>query len=204
MANDENDVNQLIFDFDETLLTNSLTDSSSASLSVKDCESTLLYHHDDDDSELSEEDEDDEQQWRLDNIGSISGELSSSHNAATNSFNQKVSIVDSLLCEIYNKKVGQGDDLNGRDSLLASHSDHVRVGRTTSFLGDAKLTEEILKTKGIQVLQATVKELQARTTQISSRLIKELKRRDRRKTRLNLNCDLLTAIIQACSLKRRK
>ena len=138
MANDDSDVDQLVFDFEENL-TASLDDSSDLKASAR--ESSLMYHSIDDDSELSEEEDDQHQSWYSDNVGQISAELNS-NNCATNSVNQKVSIVDGLLCEIYNRKVSQTDDQKYPDNL----PDHAH-GRTTSFLGDAKLTEEILKTK---------------------------------------------------------
>ena len=47
-------------------------------------------------------------------------------------------------------------------------------------------------------------ELQHRATQSSQRLIRELKRRDRRLAKVNKNCDIVTAILQASSLKRSK
>lgn len=141
MANDESELDQLALEFEENLVA-SLDDSSELKASAR--ESSLLYHSVDDDSELSEEDEEEDQRqsWYSDTLGQISAELNGSNNSATSSVNHKVSIVDGLLCEIYNRKVSQNDDQKYPDS----HPDHAK-GRTTSFLGDAKLTEEILKTK---------------------------------------------------------
>lgn len=49
-----------------------------------------------------------------------------------------------------------------------------------------------------------VKELEHSTAQVSARLIRQLKRKDHRIAKLQRNCDIVTAIIQAASLKRRE
>ena len=47
-------------------------------------------------------------------------------------------------------------------------------------------------------------QLRHRTNQASAILIRQLKRRDRRRAKMRKNYDLLTAILQAASLKRRE
>lgn len=57
---------------------------------------------------------------------------------------------------------------------------------------------------GIPQLKKTVEELQHRINFVSSRLVRQLKRRDRRIAKLQHNSDLVTAILQASSQKRSK
>ena len=47
-------------------------------------------------------------------------------------------------------------------------------------------------------------ELQRQITQTSQRLIRHLKSKDRRQAKVQKHCDVITAILQAASLKRRK
>ena len=49
-----------------------------------------------------------------------------------------------------------------------------------------------------------ISEMEHRTNQMSARLIRQLKHRDRRKAKIHRNYDIITAIIQASSLKRSK
>lgn len=56
----------------------------------------------------------------------------------------------------------------------------------------------------VKQLQEVIKVLQHRTSIVSSRLVRQLKRRDHRLVRLQKNCDVLTAVLQAASLKRSK
>lgn len=57
---------------------------------------------------------------------------------------------------------------------------------------------------GFDQLRRMVTELQHRGNQMSSRLVRQLKRRERRQAKLQHNCDIVTAVLQASSLKRRK
>lgn len=53
-------------------------------------------------------------------------------------------------------------------------------------------------------LKQMVGELQYAISHTSARLIRQLKRKDRHMARLHRNCDVVTAVLQAASLKRRK
>ena len=53
-------------------------------------------------------------------------------------------------------------------------------------------------------LKRMVLDLQRSVGQVSSRLVRQLTRRDRRLAKLSRNCDVVTAVLQAASLKRRE
>ena len=53
-------------------------------------------------------------------------------------------------------------------------------------------------------LRSLVNEMKRGISQMSARLVKQLKRRERRIAKLKTNCDIITAIIQASSPKRSK
>ena len=57
---------------------------------------------------------------------------------------------------------------------------------------------------GTAELKKTAEELQYRINFVSSRLVRQLKRRDRRVAKLQHNSDLVTAILQASSQKRSR
>lgn len=53
-------------------------------------------------------------------------------------------------------------------------------------------------------LRIMAKEMRTRISMLSTKLVKQLKRRDKHAYKLQRNFDVLTAILQAVSLKRRK
>ena len=53
-------------------------------------------------------------------------------------------------------------------------------------------------------IRRVLDELNSYVTLLSGRLVRQLKRRDKNAYRLQRNFDILTAILQAVSLKRRK
>ena len=53
-------------------------------------------------------------------------------------------------------------------------------------------------------LKRLVSDLQRSVGQVSTRLVRQLKRRDRRLAKLSRNCDVVTAVLHAASLKRRE
>jgi hypothetical protein len=57
---------------------------------------------------------------------------------------------------------------------------------------------------GVDQVKKMVSELQYRNNCISARLVRQLKRRERRLAKLQHNFDIVTAILQASSQKRRK
>ncbi|XP_068714618.1 TBC1 domain family member 30-like [Montipora foliosa] len=116
---------------------------------------------------------------------------------------KKASIVDCLLFEIY-------DQYHSRDSV---DSDNVTECSTTSgsFYGGSfdleergeSWTRNELQTKETDELRVMAKEMRSRISMLSTKLVKQLKRRDKHAYKLQRNFDVLTAILQAVSLKRR-
>ena len=53
-------------------------------------------------------------------------------------------------------------------------------------------------------LRVMAKEMRTRISMLSTKLVKQLKRRDKHAYKLQRNFDVLTAILQAVSLKRRE
>lgn len=66
------------------------------------------------------------------------------------------------------------------------------------------LIKDFIPFVGVTELRKTVDELQHRINFVSSRLVRQLKRRDRRVAKLQHNSDLVTAILQASSQKRSR
>ncbi|XP_022104007.1 TBC1 domain family member 30-like [Acanthaster planci] len=116
------------------------------------------------------------------------------------------SILDGLLCEIYDRC-----QLNSRYSIdsdgfteYSSNSEGAYLSsKGDSFQESTRLPKALLNAKGISELQDMVKDLQHSVAVLSGRLIKQLKRRDRYIAKLNKNQDVLTAVLQAVSQKRR-
>ena len=58
--------------------------------------------------------------------------------------------------------------------------------------------------KGVRELTDMCNEMKSEVNQHSAKLIRHLKQRDKLTSKLNRNCDILTALLQARSLKRSK
>ena len=57
---------------------------------------------------------------------------------------------------------------------------------------------------GANDLRELVNEMSTKVNQISTKLIRQLRQKDKLASKLNRNCDILTALLQAKSLKRSK
>lgn len=57
---------------------------------------------------------------------------------------------------------------------------------------------------GIPELQKMHAEMKHTSAQLSAMLVRQLKRKDRRRAKMRRNCDVVTAILQAASQKRSK
>jgi hypothetical protein len=57
---------------------------------------------------------------------------------------------------------------------------------------------------GLNALRNLVAEMSTETNQMSAKLIRQLKQKDKLVSKLNKSCDILTALLQARSLKRSK
>ena len=58
--------------------------------------------------------------------------------------------------------------------------------------------------KAVNDLKDLVNEMSSKVNQISAKLIRQLRQKDKLASKLNRNCDILTALLQAKSLKRSK
>ena len=65
-------------------------------------------------------------------------------------------------------------------------------------------TPFVLYTLETDELRVMAKEMRSRISMLSTKLVKQLKRRDKHAYKLQRNFDVLTAILQAVSLKRRE
>ncbi|XP_071807451.1 TBC1 domain family member 30-like isoform X1 [Asterias amurensis] len=116
------------------------------------------------------------------------------------------SILDGLLCEIYDRC-----QLNSRYSVdsdglteYSSNSEGAYLSsKGDSFQESTRLPKAQINTKSNSELRDMVRDLQHSVAVLSGRLIKQLKRRDRYIAKLNKNQDVLTAVLQAVSQKRR-
>ncbi|XP_066284091.1 TBC1 domain family member 30-like isoform X1 [Branchiostoma lanceolatum] len=123
------------------------------------------------------------------------------------------SLIDGLLCELYDRiPYGLGRDSLDSDTYTEYSSTsevHCAGTRSEQELEPSHLTytsrvqSACLREKEVKELRQMVEEQRRRTNVISQKLVRQLKRRDRRKSKLQKNCDILTAILQAVSEKRR-
>ncbi|XP_070557709.1 LOW QUALITY PROTEIN: TBC1 domain family member 30-like [Ptychodera flava] len=123
------------------------------------------------------------------------------------------SIVDGLLCEIYDKYHGHRSDSFDSDGFTecSSNSDAVHLTSSRSDTIQQQLANRhttrlhraYLNTKSVDELREMKRDLQREIAMFSARLVKQLKRRERRLAKLQKNQDVLTAILQAVSQKRR-
>ncbi|XP_052677813.1 TBC1 domain family member 30-like isoform X1 [Crassostrea angulata] len=123
---------------------------------------------------------------------------------------RKTSIVDDLLCEIYDRWYdGRHDSFESDTFTECSSTSEVYHWHRNSFQLEndnkhsTRILPSVLQTQSVTELRKTVDELQHRINFVSSRLVRQLKRRDRRVAKLQHNSDLVTAILQAASQKRR-
>lgn len=136
-------------------------------------------------------------------VGLTTGYDPEKHRSDLINAEKKASIVDCLLFEIY-------DQYHSRDSV---DSDNVTECSTTSgsFYGGSfdleergeSWTRNELLTKDTDEVRVMAKEMRSRISMLSTKLVKQLKRRDKHAYKLQRNFDVLTAILQAVSLKRR-
>uniref|UniRef100_A0A8W8MKA8 Uncharacterized protein n=1 Tax=Magallana gigas TaxID=29159 RepID=A0A8W8MKA8_MAGGI len=124
---------------------------------------------------------------------------------------RKTSIVDDLLCEIYDRWYdGRHDSFESDTFTECSSTSEVYHWHRNSFQLEndnkhsTRILPSVLQTQSVTELRKTVDELQHRINFVSSRLVRQLKRRDRRVAKLQHNSDLVTAILQASSQKRSR
>ncbi|XP_071500881.1 TBC1 domain family member 30-like [Diadema antillarum] len=117
---------------------------------------------------------------------------------------RKDSILDGLLCEIYDRCHTNIRPCVDSDGFTECSSDGAYLSsKGDSFQESSRLPKAILNAKSSSELRDMVRDLQHGTAVLSGRLIKQLKRRDRYLAKRQKNQDVLTAILQAVSQKRR-
>ncbi|VDI41858.1 Hypothetical predicted protein [Mytilus galloprovincialis] len=129
-----------------------------------------------------------------------------------NSEKQRSSIVDDLLFEIYDRWHDARHDSFESDTFTeCSSTSDIFPWRKNSILHldieakhSGKLNRSTLESQSLGQVRKMVSELQYRNNCMSARLVRQLKRRERRLAKLQHNFDIVTAIIQASSQKRRE
>ncbi|XP_048253113.1 TBC1 domain family member 30-like isoform X1 [Haliotis rufescens] len=120
------------------------------------------------------------------------------------------SIVDGLLHEIYDRWHGSFRDSFDSDTFTeCSSTSEVFLSRWDSMNSPyerrhaRQFSRAFLENQNISQLRKMFGDIQRSINQSSTRLVRQLKCRDRRIAKLHRNCDVVTAILQAASLKRQ-
>ncbi|XP_033105562.1 uncharacterized protein LOC117107863 isoform X2 [Anneissia japonica] len=118
------------------------------------------------------------------------------------------SIVDDLLCEIYDRcqpsRPKYSVDSDGYTEYSSTSEGAYHSSRGDGFNSTTpRLSRAALANKDVDELREMLQHLKNRVGVMSGRLIKELKRRDKNLAKLTKNQDVITAILQAVSQKRR-
>lgn len=120
---------------------------------------------------------------------------------------KKTSAVDGLLFEIYDRYHSHGELSHVVDSDITecSTTSFTSVYVASSFENDdrPRLDKSYLQTKEVEELEKMVRELKRGTNMLSSKLVRLLKQRDRSAHKIQDNFNVLTALLQAMSQKRR-
>lgn len=123
--------------------------------------------------------------------------------------NQQKSLIQGLLSEIYHRyRADQQLDSSTEASCLsdATHGRHLTYSKTLEELErqqTRKLQKSFLQSKSIAELSEITQELDERVAVVSARLVRQLRQRSRLRDKNQRFCDMLTAILQAVSQKRR-
>ena len=127
------------------------------------------------------------------------------------------SIVDGLLGDIYDRfNVSLKDNFNESDAFTDLTMSSLNLNETKSSLIDSDLNDLTTKHFGksyysiksslrkldINSLRSLHNELTLKSNQTSAKLIRHLRQKDKLILKLDKNCDILTSILQARSLKR--
>ncbi|CAF0754939.1 unnamed protein product [Adineta ricciae] len=128
------------------------------------------------------------------------------------SISKQDSIIDSLLCAIYERDSSTYGLSSSQDSDTVTTGDFTDQSLNTRRLSDDSIlnhddvgfTKTNLTNKNIQDLRYLCSQLQQQISQANALLVKNLRHRDKSLSKLHRNCDIITAILQASSLKRRE
>lgn len=183
-------------DFDKTI--NSMSDNSN--------DHTLSFN--------------DDNQEAKDDISDISQSDRNSSELRVMLGNRNDSIVDNLLGDIYDRfNVSLKDSFNESDAFtdLTMSSSNLTENNKWA-IDDSDMTESnsnirygksyhsiklSIQRLDVESLRYLVNELTLKSNQTSTKLIKHLRQKDKLLAKLDKNCDILTSILQARSLKRR-
>jgi len=139
---------------------------------------------------------------RMESISTTSSEETSSE---TLTKKRRNNAVDGLLFEIYDRF--QRRDSQGIDSDMTecSTTSVTSIYVASSFENDdrPKLDRNYLESKEVAELEKMVRELRRGVNMLNSKLVKLLKQRDRNAHKIQENFNVLTALLQAVSQKRR-
>jgi hypothetical protein len=108
------------------------------------------------------------------------------------------SVVEDLLSDIYDSRWHSSVE---SDALECSNSS-ASFQPAYDALIMRRFTESQLMTKDKSELRSVLRELQHRIQQTNSRLLRQLKVRNRRVAHITNHCNVITACLQASSLKR--
>ncbi|CAF1137875.1 unnamed protein product [Rotaria sordida] len=120
------------------------------------------------------------------------------------------SIIDSLLSAIYERDGSIYGLSSSQDSDTVTTGDctdqsmNIRRFSDSSMLHDNNtvFSKSNLANKSIQELRHLCAHMQQEISQANAILVKNLRHRDKNLSKLKRNCDIITAILQAASLKR--
>lgn len=124
----------------------------------------------------------------------------------------RTSIVDCLLVELYDACGGRRNAADSWDSSTEASGSDAFLGRSNSGSGflqelqerhTRKLQMSYLAQKDLQELRSIIQEVKYRSGLQSTKLIRQLRRRDRLYSKRQKNYDIITACLQAVSQKRR-
>ncbi|CAF4309025.1 unnamed protein product [Rotaria sp. Silwood2] len=122
------------------------------------------------------------------------------------------SIIDSLLSAIYERDSSIYGLSSSQDSDTVTTGDCTDQSINIRRLSDASMLHDEntvfsrsnLANKSIQELRHLCTHIQQQISQANAILVKNLRHRDKNLSKLQRNCDIITAILQAASLKRRE
>ncbi|CAF3320973.1 unnamed protein product [Rotaria socialis] len=122
------------------------------------------------------------------------------------------SIIDSLLSVIYERDGSVYALSSSQDSDTVTTGDYTDRSLNIHRLSDDSMINDSntsfsksnLANKSTQELRYLCTHLQQQIGQLNAILVKNLRHRDKNLSKLQKNCDIITAILQAASLKRRE
>ncbi|CAF0808804.1 unnamed protein product [Brachionus calyciflorus] len=145
----------------------------------------------------------------------IRNQLFLSNKSSLNNTLRNESLVDGLLGDIYDRfnitfKENLDSDVFTEMSLSSSRYSGIDLDTESNADHESecrknyKLSKSTLQSLDPKELTLLINEMSSKINQISSKLIRQLKQKDKLLSKLNRNFDVITALLQANSLKRRE